>query len=147
MWKQNRYIPCLIYVWKNCPNSTWDFTTFYFAQPCRDGISNTVVKISEHSADMSRKYLKYWGVWAEFLLPPWTTNKDSHLTQQTNINLATHRLHPVPTNPDTKENPVAVRRYLIDFLMKHNIAFSCPLFFSAIVLTHTHKHTQNRKSI
>jgi len=37
-------------------------------------------------------------------------------------------------------------RYPIDFLMKHNIAFSCPWFF-AITLTHVNIYTHRGKKI
>lgn len=54
---------------------------------------------------------------------------------------------PHPHKPDTKENHVAVMRYTIDFLMKHNIAFSCPWFFCYHTHSHIHIHTQRGRKI
>lgn len=53
---------------------------------------------------------------------------------------------PIPTKPNTKENHVAVMRYVIDFLMKHNITVSCPWFFCYHTHSHKHVHTHRKKN-
>lgn len=65
---------------------------------------------------------------------------DSHLKVENTFILPPTSSTPAPLTLDTKENHVAVMRYPIDFLMKHNIAFSCPLFFFFFFCHHTRSH-------
>lgn len=79
---------------------------------------------------------------------PLHTQQHTRQTPQTgrHIRPTTCGLRPFLTSPDTGENHVAVMRYAIDFLMKHNITFSPAPGFFAFTLAQ-HKYTQRKESI
>lgn len=74
-------------------------------------------------------------------LSPWTTTHEIVIWDG-KTHSSVHPAAPAqPTNRDPKGNHVDVIREPIDFLMKHNIAFSYPCFWRS------HKHTQKKIDI